>query len=162
MASRYRSSLSLSAWECCCSRRGPRPRKPSPWRSPRSPAGQGREGGGRAGDGDLPDRRRGAGGGPVCESGPEPGRVYVLPAHLQGQPTHLHGAGLGGQVPVRRWPGTGQCYVVISGPQPHSPDRHAPAPLTGERCSILCAAPLPAASRGGPNDRWRRMEIRSL
>ena len=28
MASRYRSSLSLSAWGCCCSRRGPRPGSP--------------------------------------------------------------------------------------------------------------------------------------
>jgi len=131
MASRYVSSLSLSTWECCCSRRGPRPRKPSPWRSPKSPAGQGREGGGRAGDGDLPDGRRGAGGGPVCESGPDRGDFTFFRPICKGNPRTFT-------------------------------DRHAPAPLTRERCSILCAAPLPAASRGGPNDRWRRMEIRSL
>jgi hypothetical protein len=48
------------------------------------------------------------------------------------------------------------------GPQPHQPDRHAPAPLTRNSCAVLALPHALVLVARDPNDRQGRIETRSL
>jgi hypothetical protein len=124
---RYASSSS-SAWGPAARAAGRGPGSPCRRDRPDGQVAPGRQGGRRAGDGDLPDRRRGARGVPVREPGQQPGRVCVLPAHLRRHPKHVRGAGLGGRLPVSGWPGSGErlCAADQRGNNVAEPNRHSP------------------------------------